>query len=85
VTIILSWFCFCLYIKVGILGFLFNLIMGPVLAIGGIILYLYIGSRFPLGNTALVGEYADWIVIKDKTIGYENTKIPIREAYEWYI
>ena len=86
VTIILTWFCFCLKIKVGLIGFLFNLFVVPVLVIGGIIAYLFIGSRWPLGNTALVGDYNDWIVITDKaTVGYEGQKIPIREAYEWYI
>lgn len=87
VAIGLSWLLFCLSIKTGILSFLFNFLIVPVLIIGGIILYLYIGSRWPLGNTALVGEYIDWIVIDDKATvgGYEGQKIPIREAYEWYI
>ena len=53
VTIIFTWFCFCLKIKYSMLGFLFNLLVIPVLIIGGIILYLFLGSRWANGNTAL--------------------------------
>ena len=85
VTILACWLLFCLKIKVTILGFLFNFLCIPVLVIGGIILYLFVGSRWPLSNPALTGDYVSWIKITDPSIGYAGQKIPIREAYEWYI
>lgn len=87
VTIILGWFfvCYtCLFNS--ILGFLFYLVGVPVGTIGGIILYLYVACRFPMTSTALEGDYATWVNIESNELdAYKGQKIPIREAYEWYI
>lgn len=86
VTIILGWFFCCYMIYHSIIGFLFNFLVIPVLVIGGIILYLYLGSRWEAGSAALVGDYKTWIEITHESINaYKGKKIPIREAYEWYI
>ena len=86
-TIILGWFfvCYtCLFNS--FLGFLFYLFGVPVGTIGGIILYLYVACRFPMTSTALEGDYATWVNIESNELdAYKGQKIPIREAYEWYI
>ena len=93
VTILLMWFCFCLKIKVGFFGFLFNLCM-PVFAILGVILFLFIGSRYANEGTTLDGDYKEWITLdldnikdadmKAKVASWKGSKIPMREAYTWY-
>ena len=87
VTLAFCWL-FCCYMAFfnSILQFLFYFIFGPVIAVGGVIAYLYVGSRFPMVNTALEGDYTKWIEITDPELAaYRGQKIPIREAYEWYI
>ena len=37
-------------------------------------------------STALEGDYATWVNIESNELdAYKGQKIPIREAYEWYI
>ena len=65
VTTLLAWLLFCLKIKVGILGFLFNLVFWPVFFLGGLIAYLFAASRYPLESATLEDKYKDWIKINN--------------------
>jgi len=86
VTIFLTWFFCCYMIYHSFLGFLFNLMFYPILFIGGVIGFLFLGARWAAGSDVLVGDYQKWIEITDDSISsYKGKKIPIREAYEWYM
>jgi hypothetical protein len=75
VTILAIWFCFCLKIKTGIFCFLFNLLCIPPLVIAGIILFLFIGSRYANNGTTLDKNHEDWI-----TLDLDNIKDPEMKA-----
>merc|ERR1712160_19987 len=82
VTIFLTWFFCCYMIYHSFLGFLFNLMFYPILFIGGVIGFLFLGARWAAGSDVLVGDYQKWIEITDDSISsYKGKKIPIREAY----
>merc|ERR1711957_1050011 len=78
----LTWFFCCYMIYHSFLGFLFNLMFYPVLFIGGVIGFLFLGARWAAGSDVLVGDYQKWIEITDDSINsYKGKKIPLLEVF----
>jgi len=82
VWIALNWF-----ITSGYYSFLFYTLTGPVAMIGTLLAYLFFDSRYQDPEAPLAVPYLDWIVLNDEHIkqNWTGKKIPMREAYEWYI
>merc|ERR1712025_111482 len=86
IATLIAWTTICWYTCAGIFSFLFWLVFAPVAFIGGTMAYLFVMSRYESGETKLQDEYTSWIIIKDDALNtYRGQKLPMREAYEWYI
>jgi sphingolipid C9-methyltransferase len=84
---ILVWATICWYSSNGVIGFLLWTLFTPVFLLALLMLYLFAGSRLSAGDNKIEPKYADWIQINDPELKgpWKGKKIPMREAYEWYL
>jgi cyclopropane-fatty-acyl-phospholipid synthase len=85
-TIAGIWVLFSWYASAGFISFILTTVLGPVVFIGGVLGYMLVDSWMDGVDPKLNLEHEDWIVIKDdKLSDWATYKIPMREAYEWYM
>lgn len=82
----LSW-SICFRFLVGEFSFFYCIVVVaiPLILIFLFVVWLMANSYFQGETTEIAKEYEDWIEIVDPALkSWQGTKMPIREAYEWY-